>query len=66
MAQETQVVYELQDNISRNSEKLRPTEEQKVRLRQAYRDSQEGRVYSQEAAHRMMDEFVQEQNAVAV
>ena len=42
------------------------TEEQKARLRQAYRDSQEGRVVSQEAAHQMIDEFAQEQYAVAV
>ncbi len=42
------------------------TEEQKARLRQAYRDSQEGRVVSQETAHQMIDEFAQEQYAVAV
>ena len=47
-------------------EMVRPTEEQKARLRQAYRDSQEGRVFSQEAAHQMIDEFAQEQYAVAV
>ena len=44
----------------------KPTEEQKARLRQAYRDSQEGSVFSQETAHQMMDEFAQEQYAVAV
>ena len=47
-------------------EMVLPTEEQKARLRQAYRDSQEGRVVSQEAAHQMIDEFAQEQYAVAV
>ena len=47
-------------------ELVQPTEEQKMRLRQAYRDSQEGRVVSQEAAHQMIDEFAQEQFAVAV
>jgi len=46
--------------------KNHPTEEQKARLRQAYRDSQEGRVVSQETAHQMIDEFAQEQLAVAV
>jgi hypothetical protein len=66
LQEQEQVIYELQDNISRNTAKLQPTEEQKTRLRQAYRDSQEGRVYSQEAAHRMIDEFAQEQYAVAV
>ena len=66
LQEQEQVVYELQDNISRNSGKFEPTEEQKARLRQAYRDSQEGRVLSQEAAHQMIDEFAQEQYAVAV
>ena len=66
LQEQEQVVYELQDNISRNSQKLRITEEQKERLRQAYRDSQDGRVFSQEAAHQMIDEFAQEQYAVAV
>jgi hypothetical protein len=66
LQEQEQVVYELQNNINRNAPKLQPTEEQKVRLRQAYRDSQEGRVFSQEAAHQMMDEFAQEQYAVAV
>ena len=64
--EQEQVVYELQDNINRNAKKLQPTEEQKARLRQAYRDSKEGRVVSQEAAHQMIDEFAQEQYAVAV
>ena len=66
LQEQEQVVYELQDNISRNFKKLQPTEEQKERLRQAYRDSQDGRVFSQEAAHQMIDEFAQEQYAVAV
>ena len=61
-----QVIYELQDNISRHSQTLQPSEEQKARLRQAYLDSREGRVVSQEEAHQMMDEFAQEQYAVAV
>ena len=43
-----------------------PTEEQKARLRQSYLDAQAGRVYAQETAHQMMDEFAQEQYAVAV
>ena len=47
-------------------EKGQPTEEQKERLRQAYRDSREGKVIPQEAAHQMIDEFAQEQYAVAV
>jgi len=66
LQEQEQVVYELQNNINRNSSEFQPTEEQKARLRQAYRDSQEGRVFSQEAAHQMMDEFAQEQYAVAV
>ena len=66
LQEQEQVVYELQDNINRNSKKFQPTEEQKARLRQAYCDSQEGRVISQEAAHQMIDEFAQEQYAVAV
>jgi len=66
LQEQEQVVLELQDNISRFSSKQEPTEEQKVRLRQAYRDAQEGRVFSQEEAHRMIDEFEQEQYAIAV
>ena len=66
LQEQEQVVYELQDNISRNFKKLQPTEEQKERLRQAYRDSQDSKVVSQEAAHQMIDEFAQEQYAVAV
>lgn len=61
LQEQEQVVYELQDNISRHSKKFQPTEEQKARLRQAHLDSQEGRVVSQEEAHQMMDEFAQEQ-----
>ena len=49
-----QVVMELQENISRQSGKEPLTEEQKARLRQAYREAQEGNVVSQEAAHQMM------------
>ncbi|MBR0195444.1 MAG: hypothetical protein IJQ32_04320 [Paludibacteraceae bacterium] len=66
LQEQEQVVIELQDNISRNAGRFNPTEEQKARLRQAYRDSPEGKVFSQEAAHQMMDEFAQEQFAVAV
>ena len=47
-------------------EMVHPTEEQKARLRRAYLDAQAGRVYSQEDAHQMIDEFAQEQYAVAV
>ena len=43
-----------------------PTDEQKARLREAYRQAQAGEVYSQEEAHRMMDEFVSAEYAVAV
>ena len=64
--EQEQVVYELQDNISRSSNKFEPTEEQKARLREAYRQVKAGEVYSQEEAHQMMDEFTQEQYAVAV
>lgn len=66
LQEQEQVIYELQDNIKRNSKKFQPTEDQKSRLRQAYRDCQEGGVFSQEDAHRMIDEFAQEQYAVAV
>lgn len=66
LQEQEQVVYELQDNISRHSQTSQPSEEQKVRLRQAYLDSREGRVVSQEEAHQMMDEFAQEQYAEAV
>lgn len=66
LQEQEQVIYELQDNISRTSNKLEPTEEQKARLREAYRQAKAGEVYSQEEAHRMMDEFAQEQYAVAV
>ena len=62
----SQHLIEPQDNISRTSKKLEPTEEQKARLREAYRQAKTGEVYSQEEAHRMMDEFAQEQYAVAV
>ena len=64
--EQEQVVYELQDNISRSSNKFEPTEEQKARLREAYRQVKAGEVYSQEEAHQMMDEFAQDQYAVAV
>ncbi len=37
-------------------ETLEPTEKQKARLRAAYQQAQAGEVYSQEDAHRMMDE----------
>lgn len=48
------------------NEMVQPTEEQKSRLRQAYRDSQEGRVVSQEVAHQMIDDFAQEQFTIAL
>jgi len=66
LQEQEQVVMELQENISRQSGKEPLTEEQKARLRQAYREAQEGNVVSQETAHQMMDEFVQQQYAVAV
>ena len=66
LQEQEQVVYELQDNISRNSGKFEPTDEQKVRLREAYRQAKAGEVYSQDDAHRLIDEFTQEQYAVAV
>ena len=66
LQEQEQVVYELQDNISRNSGKFEPTDEQKVRLREAYRQAKVGEVYSQDDAHRLIDEFAQEQYAVAV
>jgi len=66
LQEQEQVVIQLQDNISRNSGLLHPTEEQKARLREAHRQAQAGEVYSQEEAHRMIDEFAQEQYAAAV
>ena len=66
LQEQEQVIYELQDNISRNTNRFEPTEEQKARLREAYRQAKAGEVYSQEEAHRMMDEFAQEQYAIAV
>ena len=66
LQEQEQVIYELQENINRNSQKLQPTAEQKARLRQSYLDAQAGRVYSQEDAHQMMDQFAQEQFAVVV
>ena len=66
LQEQEQVVIELQDNISRNAGMFNPTEEQKARLHQSYLDAQAGKVYSQEDAHRMMDEFAQEQYAIAV
>lgn len=66
LQEQEQVVYELQDNISRNSGKFEPTDEQKVRLREAYCQAKAGEVYSQGDAHRQIDEFAQEQYAVAV
>ena len=64
--EQEQVIIELQDNITRNAPKYEPTEEQKARLRLAYQQAQAGEVCSQEEAHRMMDEFVQAEYAVAV
>ena len=66
LQEQEQVIFELQNNISRNTNKSEPTEEQKARLREAYRQAKAGEVYSQEEAHRMMDEFAQEQYAIAV
>lgn len=66
LQEQERVVLELQDNISRSREKYQPTEEQKARLRQAFQEAQEGKVISQETAHRMMDEFAEEQYAMAV
>ena len=66
LQEQEQVVARLQDNISRHNGSFLPSEEQKSRLRQAYREAQEGKIISQEAAHRMMDEFDQEQYAIAV
>ena len=66
LQEQEQVVLELQDNISRNKRKYEPTDEQKARLRQAFRESQDGKVISQEAAHRMIEEFAEEQYAMAV
>jgi len=60
------VISRLQDNINRNSQKFQPTEEQKERLRKSYLDAQAGRVYSQEDAHQILDEFAKDQYAVAV
>ena len=58
--EQEQVIIELQDNIIRYAPKYEPTDEQKARLREAYRQAQAGEVYSQEEAHRMMDEFVEQ------
>ena len=66
LQEQEQVVMQLQENISRYSETEPLTEEQKNRLRQAYREAQEGQVVSQEAAHQMMDEFVQQQFVTAI
>ncbi len=66
LPEQEQVVIRLQDNIKHLSGKFQPTEEQQARLRQAYREAQEGKVISQEAAHQMMEEFEQTQYAVAV
>lgn len=41
-------------------------EELKQRLLSAYQDAEEGRVYSQEEAHRLMDEIVKKHVPVAV
>ncbi len=66
LQEQEQVVLELQDNINRHSGKYQPTEEQKTRLRLAFREAQEGKMVSQETAHRMMDEFEQTPFATAV
>ena len=66
LQEQEQVVFELQDNINRSREKYQQTEEQKARLRQAYQEAQEGKVISQDVAHQMMDDFAQEQYALAV
>ena len=66
LQEQEQVVMELQNNIRHHSGKYEPTDEQKARLRQAYKETQEGKVISQESAHQMMDEFAQEQYAMAL
>ena len=66
LQEQEQVVIELQDNINRSSDKFQPTEEQKARLRLAYRETKEGKILSQEAAHRRMDELENELYAIAV
>ena len=65
LQEQEQVIVQLQENINRHSANEQPTDEQKARLRQAYCEAKEGKVVSQETAHRMMDEFVQQQYAVA-
>ena len=64
--EQEQVIIELQDNIIRNAPKYEPTEEQKARLRAAYQQAQAGEVYSQEDAHRMMDEYEPAEYSMAV
>ena len=49
---------QLEEDIRIQVEKPETPEELKAELRQAYQDAVEGRVYSQEQAHQMMDEFV--------
>lgn len=66
LQEQEQVIIQLQDNISRHADSLQLTEEQKARLRESHRQALAGEVYSQEEAHQMMDEFAQEQFAVAV
>ena len=65
LQEQEQVINELQDNISRNSTKYEPTEEQKARLRLAHQQAKSGEVCSQEEAHQMMDEFEKEEYAIA-
>ena len=57
LQEQEQVIIQLQDNISRHSDHLQPSDEQKARLCEAHRQAQAGEVYSQEDAHQMMDEF---------
>lgn len=64
--EQEQVIVELQDNINLQKSAGNPTDKQKARLRQAFSDAKEGRVVSQEEAHRMIDEFVPEPYSVAV
>ena len=64
--EQEQIIVELQENINLQKSASIPTDEQKARLRQAFSDAKEGRVVSQEDAHRMMNEFVPEPYSVAV
>ena len=61
--EQQQLINYVQGNIYEHLHRVEDTpEELQTRLREAHRQAQAGEVYSQEEAHRMMHEFVEQRH----